>query len=661
MSARLKMILVAAVVLIATVSAILWKTGALLYEDRMAFIADSSMKQIAPLKRLISEQLNTRKKELVHFAATRAVNGAGRSRAFGEFEVIALVEPDANGQWAPAWIERGASAQADRWPQGYDLTLLKSVAYKKAKDGEVLWMRLSDAKGTAMFAAAVPVQLKSAALSADPTEASALPDSMATQSASDLSARRGVVVGFTSSNPLVSSTEGFIGSMNSVFVVDDRGYVASHVDKNYTGALFTEDSIVKQILAANRVSGSGRFTDLDGRKVLGHFEKIADSNLYAVITTPMAAMTGLMDSYRNTVLVAALAAGILSMLLAWFVGGTLTSAAPVIRGFIAEEVNDENIETVFAAPVTAPIESVDKRSVLSFLNDEQLKNERKNAYEAFQKDFASRLREPLLAILGQAQLIKAKSDDESLTGHAGSIEREARLAKESLDRLQFLNEGPMLNSSHETADLEEAISGALADKALELQNFGIRIDSQTDALSVRGQTREIETALIHIIENSIEAMRDRSDRKLTITLNEVAGQAVLRVSDTGVGMTQDIRDHAFEPFFRGFESPRHMGLGLTFVQSTVRRWGGECSVESNPGEGTTIEIRFSEVVRVAPSDERVAVDPEPLIRSLLDQRMTIDEEIVAQMPPPPQMGVFAEADDVDQFEVVIRQPRTKGT
>ncbi|MES2856518.1 MAG: HAMP domain-containing sensor histidine kinase, partial [Bdellovibrionota bacterium] len=380
------------------------------------------------------------------------------------------------------------------------------------------------------------------------------------------------------------------------------------VDKNYNGALFSEDNVVKEILSSQRLSGTGQFEDFDGRSVIGHFEKISDSNLFAVITTPMTLLTGVLDAYKRAAMFAALAIGLLGLIAAWIVGGTMSSSAPFvfkavetesdefadtnrddeenpwIRAEASDISNKEFIEPEnFAAsmkthkPEIRPEIRPDvkagakKESLLSGFNEERLKAERQTAFETVQKDFASRLREPLLAILGQAQLIQVKAKDDSIASHAGSIQREARLAKDALEKISSFDFNQTADSAIETtneiADLEEVVSGALAAKALELQNLGVRIETYTDALSARGVTGELETALVHVIENSIEAMRDRDQKTLTISLRGSGEKAVLRISDTGIGMTQDTLSHAFEPFFRGFDSPRHMGLGLSFVQS----------------------------------------------------------------------------------------------
>jgi PAS domain S-box-containing protein len=80
--------------------------------------------------------------------------------------------------------------------------------------------------------------------------------------------------------------------------------------------------------------------------------------------------------------------------------------------------------------------------------------------------------------------------------------------------------------------------------------------------------------------------------------------AVVTVSDTGSGMTDQIKEHVFEPFFTTKESGNGTGLGLAMVYGVVQQHGGAIDLKTAPGRGTTFEVYLPSPVRVEISESR---------------------------------------------------------
>ena len=111
---------------------------------------------------------------------------------------------------------------------------------------------------------------------------------------------------------------------------------------------------------------------------------------------------------------------------------------------------------------------------------------------------------------------------------------------------------------------------------------------------------QVENALLNLAVNARDAM-PRGGR-LTIatkkmSINEARpvdlpeqGYVCLSVSDTGEGMTPEVRDHAFEPFFTTKALGKGTGLGLSMVYGFARQSGGSAELASEPGQGTTVSI-----------------------------------------------------------------------
>ncbi len=152
-----------------------------------------------------------------------------------------------------------------------------------------------------------------------------------------------------------------------------------------------------------------------------------------------------------------------------------------------------------------------------------------------------------------------------------------------------------------------------------------------------GRESELREMLTNLVLNAIDAMPDGGE--LCIHTDQLpSGRVVVEVSDTGCGMTQEVRRHCLEPFY-STKGERGTGLGLAMVYGTVQRHGGGIDISSVPGHGTTVSIYLPEnadakVVADAPLMEaaqekfeslRVLVaEDDPAIRELLCDQLTAD-------------------------------------
>jgi signal transduction histidine kinase/NO-binding membrane sensor protein with MHYT domain/ActR/RegA family two-component response regulator len=119
----------------------------------------------------------------------------------------------------------------------------------------------------------------------------------------------------------------------------------------------------------------------------------------------------------------------------------------------------------------------------------------------------------------------------------------------------------------------------------------IRLETELapDLPTVLGVESEVREALINLIFNAVDAMPDGG--VLTLRTRRIGPSAVVEVSDTGVGMSEDTRRRCLEPFFTT-KGERGTGLGLAMVYGVAQRHGAEIDIDSVVGRGTAVRLSF---------------------------------------------------------------------
>jgi signal transduction histidine kinase len=103
--------------------------------------------------------------------------------------------------------------------------------------------------------------------------------------------------------------------------------------------------------------------------------------------------------------------------------------------------------------------------------------------------------------------------------------------------------------------------------------------------------QEVKQVVLNIVVNALDSMDDGG--VLTIDLDDSAPSAEMTFTDTGCGMTPEVLDKIFEPFFTAKSSGKGTGLGLSISQRIVSQHGGEIEASSpGPGRGSTFVVRL---------------------------------------------------------------------
>ncbi len=137
-------------------------------------------------------------------------------------------------------------------------------------------------------------------------------------------------------------------------------------------------------------------------------------------------------------------------------------------------------------------------------------------------------------------------------------------------------------------DLGPVVDRALALRKYQLGRAGIAIEwaRSSDAYCVIGSERALEQVVVNLLVNAEEAIEGQAERRVSLALARVAGLVRLSVSDSGHGVSPELRGRIFDPFFTTRTSERAVGLGLTVAEAVAMSHGG-CLVLADAGPGTT--------------------------------------------------------------------------
>ncbi len=176
-----------------------------------------------------------------------------------------------------------------------------------------------------------------------------------------------------------------------------------------------------------------------------------------------------------------------------------------------------------------------------------------------------------------------------------NISRYLEIVMEEVERLNgividFLFAVRPMNTELERRELNPLVHDTIEFVKFELEEAGVSVEeSYVDPLpNLDLDEKYIKQALLNIIKNAIAAM-PRGGR-LLIRTEVDSGDVMLRVSDTGVGVPDENIAKIFEPYFTTKEFGS--GLGLTVVYKIIQEHGGEITLSSKEGEGTTFSLSF---------------------------------------------------------------------
>ncbi len=135
---------------------------------------------------------------------------------------------------------------------------------------------------------------------------------------------------------------------------------------------------------------------------------------------------------------------------------------------------------------------------------------------------------------------------------------------------------------------------------LSVHQIEVDLNLDPDIPDIVAEHNRLEQVFINLVTNAIDSMDEKAEKSkdkhvkklLTIRSFTEGDEIVVKVSDTGTGMSDEVKNKLFEPFFTTKEPGKGTGLGTSISYGIINDYGGTIDIESSKGKGAEFTIRF---------------------------------------------------------------------
>jgi len=290
---------------------------------------------------------------------------------------------------------------------------------------------------------------------------------------------------------------------------------------------------------------------------------------------------------------------------------------------------------------------------------------------------AHEINNPLTAVIGYSELLAERNDiPEDVKDELKIINQSSQRVKDIVKRmLTFARQTKPVKTS---VDINELIDNTLEMRRYVLQTSNIEIikDYESGLPRVSADAGQLQQVLLNIIINAEHALK-RVERKGMLTLQTQLAETgiTISISDNGPGMSRQVQEKLFQPFFTTKETGEGTGLGLSLSLGIINEHGGSLRVESFQEKGSTFIIELPVTCeQVAEVEEShlakdiitgkagriLVVDDEPAVVSLVRHVLRQKGHAVECCHRPQEALQLLEDNTYDAIVMDMRMPEMNG-
>lgn len=222
-----------------------------------------------------------------------------------------------------------------------------------------------------------------------------------------------------------------------------------------------------------------------------------------------------------------------------------------------------------------------------------------NQLQQFTADASHELRAPLAGILSHAQVgLMEPIDPQEQHQRLTIISEVAESMSVLVGQLLFLarHDGRLASDMLQVVDLVKILQPLVADYTLQVQHKQqtLLIEMSPQSLPIQAEPDLLRQAIVNLLSNAHRYTPDHGT--IELRLSQISRWAIFQVKDNGIGIEDKDLPHIFDRFYRADQvRSRHtggFGLGLAIARQIVEAHGGDITLQSTPGQGSTFEIKL---------------------------------------------------------------------
>ena len=399
-------------------------------------------------------------------------------------------------------------------------------------------------------------------------------------------------------------------------IVDRAGRVIAHPNAEWTESMkdLSQFSVVQKMMDGE--NGVTRFfSPAAGQDMVAGFNVVPRAGWGVMVPQPRSEVFDQANSISMAALTIALLGIAAASFLGWWISGILSNpmksmadaAQAVARGDLTSGVQlTSKLRPIeirrLQASFNQMIDDVGRKNtvLVNLAHEAVVSNDHKSA---FISSMNHELRTPMNAVLGFAQLLQ--SEDTLTENQKTAIDNILRCGNHLLELIDQMLDLNTIEAGTLPLNMEEIPARDVFNESIHLvqsraSHEGIEVIDQTQGQTLpllwTDSTRLIQV-LLNLLSNAVKYNREGGS--VTLSCQQISDEMLrINVSDTGIGISDEMRDRIFEPFERlGHELGQieGSGIGLSITRQIVELLGGKIGFDSIEGEGSTfwVDIRLS--------------------------------------------------------------------